>query len=93
HEGFASLLASPLIPLILSASRRPLSTSPPSRAFAKELFLGKIEKKSSHFQRLAKMNLMKSISLWDLWKNSSMKKWILRKLTGRGKSRTTPWKS
>ncbi|KAM5130247.1 complex I assembly factor ACAD9, mitochondrial [Callospermophilus lateralis] len=29
----------------LSASRRPLSTSPPSRAFAKELFLGKIEKK------------------------------------------------
>uniref|UniRef100_A0A8C9UMU2 Uncharacterized protein n=1 Tax=Spermophilus dauricus TaxID=99837 RepID=A0A8C9UMU2_SPEDA len=63
HEGFASLLASPLIPLILSASRRPLSTSPPSRAFAKELFLGKIEK------------------------------WILRKLTGRGKSRTTPWKS
>ncbi|KAM4800061.1 complex I assembly factor ACAD9, mitochondrial [Urocitellus parryii] len=29
----------------LSSSRRPLRTSPPSRAFAKELFLGKIEKK------------------------------------------------
>uniref|UniRef100_A0A8C6ENN4 Acyl-CoA dehydrogenase/oxidase N-terminal domain-containing protein n=1 Tax=Marmota marmota marmota TaxID=9994 RepID=A0A8C6ENN4_MARMA len=29
----------------LSASRRPLRTSPPSRAFAKELFLGKIDKK------------------------------------------------
>ncbi|XP_077889903.1 complex I assembly factor ACAD9, mitochondrial-like [Ictidomys tridecemlineatus] len=29
----------------LSASRRPLSTSPQSRAFAKELFLGKIKKK------------------------------------------------
>ncbi|XP_072798063.1 complex I assembly factor ACAD9, mitochondrial isoform X2 [Vicugna pacos] len=28
-----------------AASRRPLRTSPPSRAFAKELFLGKIEKK------------------------------------------------
>lgn len=29
----------------VAASRRPLRTSPPSRAFAKELFLGKIEKK------------------------------------------------
>ncbi|XP_007461308.1 PREDICTED: acyl-CoA dehydrogenase family member 9, mitochondrial-like, partial [Lipotes vexillifer] len=28
-----------------TASRRPLRTSPPSQAFAKELFLGKIEKK------------------------------------------------
>ncbi|TKC36124.1 hypothetical protein EI555_017859 [Monodon monoceros] len=27
-----------------TASRRPLRTSPPSQAFAKELFLGKIEK-------------------------------------------------
>ncbi|XP_037588533.1 complex I assembly factor ACAD9, mitochondrial-like [Cebus imitator] len=31
--------------VVFTASRRPLRTSPPVRAFAKHLFLGKIEKK------------------------------------------------
>ncbi|KAG5197880.1 hypothetical protein R6Z07F_016459 [Ovis aries] len=34
-------------PAAFAVSRRPLLTSPPSRAFAKELFLGKIQKKEA----------------------------------------------
>ncbi|XP_055413463.1 complex I assembly factor ACAD9, mitochondrial isoform X1 [Bubalus kerabau] len=34
-------------PAAFTVSRRPLLTSPPSRAFAKELFLGKIQKKEA----------------------------------------------
>ncbi|XP_040102599.1 complex I assembly factor ACAD9, mitochondrial [Oryx dammah] len=34
-------------PAAFTVSRRPLLTSPPSRAFAKELFLGKIQKKKA----------------------------------------------
>uniref|UniRef100_A0A8D2KJB5 Secreted protein n=1 Tax=Urocitellus parryii TaxID=9999 RepID=A0A8D2KJB5_UROPR len=48
----------------LSASQRPLNTSPPSWDFAKELFLGKIEKKSSHFQRLGQ-------SQYSVWSSVS----------------------
>ncbi|PNJ36988.1 ACAD9 isoform 4 [Pongo abelii] len=73
--------------VVSTANRRLLRTSPPVRAFAKELFLGKIKKK------LAKMNLMKSISSWDPWKNSSLKRWTPEKLTRKGKSQMKLWRN
>ncbi|PNJ36986.1 ACAD9 isoform 2 [Pongo abelii] len=79
--------------VVSTANRRLLRTSPPVRAFAKELFLGKIKKKFSHFQKLAKMNLMKSISSWDPWKNSSLKRWTPEKLTRKGKSQMKLWRN
>uniref|UniRef100_A0A8C9GMD2 Uncharacterized protein n=1 Tax=Piliocolobus tephrosceles TaxID=591936 RepID=A0A8C9GMD2_9PRIM len=78
---------------ISTANRRLLRTSPPIRAFAKELFLGKIKKKFSHFRKLAKMNLMKSISSWDPWKNSSLKRWTPEKLTRKEKSQMKLWRN